>query len=74
MTPGQQSVAEVLAAARQEALEERPLGCAILNSVIRRLAVVYTEQDPGFDAEAFRAAADYYGLASGTTGTGFLPP
>ena len=66
-------VAAVLAETRVEVLEERPLGCAALNSAIRRLAEMYAEHDPGFDAEAFKAAADYYGLTSGTTGTGFLP-
>ena len=73
MTPEQRRVAAVLAETRVEVLEERPLGCAALNSAIKRLADMYTQQDPGFDAEAFKAAADYYGRSSGTRGMGYLP-
>jgi hypothetical protein len=68
-----QRVAAVLADARAEALEERPLSCAAINSVIDRLTAMWGELDPAFDRDAFRAAANYRGMTDGTTGLSFLP-
>ena len=67
LTSDQQKIAAVLADARKEALEERPLSVAAINSVIDRLVKMWAD-DPAFDAEAFRAAANYRGYSDGTTG------
>jgi hypothetical protein len=64
LSPGRAQVAAVLAEAREEALEERPLACAALNSVIDRLAEVWAA-DPEFDAASFRLAANYRGMSDG---------
>jgi hypothetical protein len=68
LTGEQQRIASVLADARKEALEERPLSCASINSVIDRLVAMWQRDDATFDAEAFRSAANYRGYSDGTTG------
>jgi hypothetical protein len=61
VTPEQEQVAGILASARAEALENRPLSCAAVNSVARRLADMWEERDPAFSREEFCAAANYRG-------------
>jgi hypothetical protein len=65
-------IARVLAAARVEALEERPTGCAILNSAIRRFADVLDAKEhhigDDYTRAAFEQAAGYDGERTGTTG------
>lgn len=73
LTAEQRRVAWVLAEAREESLEERPLGCAAINSVIDRLVAMWLEQDPEFSKEEFRFAANYRGESDGTTGYAMLP-
>jgi hypothetical protein len=73
MTPDQRLVAQCLADARIEALEERPSSCAALNSVVHRLAEAWSAHDPGFDRDGFCQAADYYGQRTGTEQLGMLP-
>ena len=68
-----QRVAEVLADARAEAAEWPPSTFASINSIIKRLARMYAENDPGFDPDEFRVAANYRGIADGSTRESFLP-
>jgi len=63
VTGDQEKVAAVLADARAEALEERPLSCAAVNSVTRRLAGMYGAGDATFDRDAFYAAANCQGMS-----------
>ena len=73
MAPEYERVAAVLSDARAEALEERPLAAAAVNSITERLARMYGEHDPGFDRNAFYAAANYRGMSDGTEQLGILP-
>jgi len=69
-----EQIAAILAAARAEALEHRPLCCATVNSITERLAdMLAAPPHSGFDRAEFYALANYKGMTDGTTGIG-LPP